>query len=72
MTVDTHERFQDIVLKGAYVPLGMARWDDVLSTADADAIHAYVIAQASAAAAPVAAAAPGAAAASAVPAQGAP
>ncbi len=58
MTADTHERFQDIVLKGAYVPLGMARWDDVLGPTDADAIHAYVIAQARAAAAPVAAAAP--------------
>ena len=35
--------FQTIVLDGAYAPMGMGRFDDVLSPADADAIHAYVI-----------------------------
>ena len=32
---------------GAYAPKGMGRFDDVLSAADADAIHAYLIDQAS-------------------------
>jgi quinohemoprotein ethanol dehydrogenase len=31
------------VLRGALVPLGMGRWDDVLSQADAESIHAYIV-----------------------------
>jgi quinohemoprotein ethanol dehydrogenase len=43
----THTIFNSIVLGGAYAPKGMGRFDDVLSAADADAIHAYLIDQAS-------------------------
>jgi quinohemoprotein ethanol dehydrogenase len=39
----THTAFNDIVLRGALQVRGMPRWDDVLSQADVDAIHAYVI-----------------------------
>ncbi|HEX4151763.1 MAG TPA: PQQ-dependent dehydrogenase, methanol/ethanol family [Steroidobacteraceae bacterium] len=35
--------FDGIVLGGAYAPKGMGRFDDVLSAADAQAIHAYLI-----------------------------
>ena len=35
--------FYDIVLEGIYASQGMARWDDVLSWADAQAIHAYIL-----------------------------
>jgi quinohemoprotein ethanol dehydrogenase len=38
--------FSAIVLGGAYAPKGMGRFDDVLSTADAEAVHAYLIDQA--------------------------
>ncbi len=41
-----HGLFNSIVLGGAYTVKGMARFDDVLSPADADAIHAYLIDQA--------------------------
>lgn len=46
MSPITHQIFSDIVLKGAYQGKGMARWDDVLSPADAESIHAYLIDQA--------------------------
>ena len=42
----THGMFSAIVLGGAYAPKGMGRFDDVLSTADAEAVHAYLIDQA--------------------------
>jgi quinohemoprotein ethanol dehydrogenase len=42
----THQLFYEIVLEGAYRGKGMARWDDVLSRADAQAIHSYLIDQA--------------------------
>ena len=42
MTSTTRALFYDIVLKGAYQIKGMARWDDVLSRQDAQAIHAYL------------------------------
>ena len=42
----THQLFYDIVLRGAYRGKGMGRWDDVLSQADAEAIHAYLVDQA--------------------------
>jgi len=41
-----HAIFPDIVLKGAFLPLGMARFDDVLSNRDVSAIHAYIVDQA--------------------------
>jgi quinohemoprotein ethanol dehydrogenase len=46
MQPGTHALFDSIVLGGAYVPKGMARFDDVLSPADAESIHAYLIDQA--------------------------
>jgi len=42
----THSIFNDIVLHGAYQAKGMARWDDVLTPEDAQAIHSYLIGQA--------------------------
>jgi quinohemoprotein ethanol dehydrogenase len=42
----THQLFYEIVLQGAYRGKGMARWDDVLSKADAEAIHSYLLDQA--------------------------
>jgi quinohemoprotein ethanol dehydrogenase len=42
----THQLFYQIVLKGIYQGKGMGRWDDVLSTDDAQAIHAYLVDQA--------------------------
>lgn len=41
-----HATFKDIVLKGAYAPLGMERFDEWLTEEDADHIHAYLIDQA--------------------------
>ena len=46
MSPQTHTLFSEIVLRGAYLPKGMARWDDVLSPPDAEAIHAFIIEQA--------------------------
>jgi quinohemoprotein ethanol dehydrogenase len=43
MDVNAHAAFDDIVMRGALLAGGMPRWDDVLSPADAKAIHAYVI-----------------------------
>jgi quinohemoprotein ethanol dehydrogenase len=43
MEPGTQALFSSIVLGGAYAPKGMGRFDDVLSAADVDAIHAYVI-----------------------------
>jgi quinohemoprotein ethanol dehydrogenase len=42
----THMIFYDIVLQGAYRAKGMPSWSDVLSRADAEAIHAFLIDQA--------------------------
>jgi quinohemoprotein ethanol dehydrogenase len=42
----THQLFYEIVLNGIYQGKGMGRWDDVLSTGDAQAIHAYLVDQA--------------------------
>jgi quinohemoprotein ethanol dehydrogenase len=39
----THALFSTIVLGGAFAAKGMGRFDDVLSPADVDAIHAYLI-----------------------------
>ena len=46
LSPETHSLFYEIVLNGAYQAKGMARWDDVLTRADAEAIHAYVVDQA--------------------------
>ncbi|MDE2340250.1 MAG: c-type cytochrome, partial [Alphaproteobacteria bacterium] len=43
MAPETHKVFDEIVLRGLYVPAGMPRWDDVLKPADAAAIHAWLI-----------------------------
>ncbi len=46
LSPETNRIFYDIVLNGAYQAKGMARWDDVLSRADAEAVHAYLVDQA--------------------------
>ncbi len=46
MTAATHGLFNAIVLDGAYAAKGMARWDDVLTGDETEAIHAYLIEQA--------------------------
>jgi len=43
LTAAQHAIFKDIVLHGAVAPTGMEKFDDLLSEADADAIHAYLI-----------------------------
>ena len=43
MSPATHAAFQDIVLGGMLKGRGMPAWNDVLTTADADAIHAFLI-----------------------------
>ncbi len=43
LTPEKHDLFYDIVLKGLLKGAGMARWDDVLTRADAQAIHAYLV-----------------------------
>ncbi len=45
MSAGTHQAFKDILLKGLLVPNGMPKWDDVLTPDDADAIHAFLIAE---------------------------
>jgi len=40
-----HAAFKEIVLHGALAPAGMERFDDILSDADVDNIHAYLIDQ---------------------------
>jgi len=40
-----HAAFKDIVLRGQLAPLGMERFDDLLSDTDVDNIHAYLIDQ---------------------------
>jgi quinohemoprotein ethanol dehydrogenase len=39
-----HDQFDDIVLHGVLAPVGMADFSDVITPADAHAIHAYLIA----------------------------
>ncbi len=43
MQPGSHTIFKNIVLDGAFLPLGMPRWDDLLSEEDVEAIHAYLI-----------------------------
>jgi quinohemoprotein ethanol dehydrogenase len=46
MAPATHAIFDAIVLRGAYGTKGMGRFDDVLSSADAQSLHAYITDQA--------------------------
>ena len=41
--IDNIEVFNAIVLKGAFLSRGMARFDDALSPSDTDSLHAYLI-----------------------------
>jgi quinohemoprotein ethanol dehydrogenase len=43
MSPEKHQIFYDIVMNGLLASAGMGRWDDVLSRADAEAIHAYIV-----------------------------
>lgn len=43
MSPETHDAFQKIVLDGLLQNAGMPPWDGILSSADVDAIHAYLI-----------------------------
>ena len=43
MPAEVHKQFNEIVLHGLFLPGGMPRWDDRLTEADANAIHAYLI-----------------------------
>jgi quinohemoprotein ethanol dehydrogenase len=43
MPEEAHAAFNEIVLRGGLLAGGMPRWDDLLSEADANAIHAYLI-----------------------------
>jgi quinohemoprotein ethanol dehydrogenase len=45
LTPELHAAFKDIVLKGQSAPLGMESFADILTDADADAIHAWLIDQ---------------------------
>ena len=46
LSADSHRNFNTVVLEGTLVEKGMAAFDDILSTSDVNAIHAYVIARA--------------------------
>jgi quinohemoprotein ethanol dehydrogenase len=43
MSGETHARFNEIVLQGLMRAGGMPSWGDVLTQADAEALHAYLI-----------------------------
>ena len=43
LSTEKHRIFKDIVLRGALEARGMASFADVLSDADADALHAYIV-----------------------------
>ncbi len=43
---EVHAAFEDIVLGGAFGPMGMESFSDILSEFDVDAIHAYLVDQA--------------------------
>jgi quinohemoprotein ethanol dehydrogenase len=45
MSPEVHKAFNDIVLNGALVQNGMPRWDDAMTEADANALHAWLIAE---------------------------
>ena len=48
MPMGSHQAFNEIVLRGAFVDRGMASFGDMLSEADAEAIHAYIVSRANA------------------------
>ena len=43
MAPETHTSFNEIVLEGTRAPLGMASFADVLTEADAERVHQYII-----------------------------
>ncbi|MCW2383073.1 MULTISPECIES: PQQ-dependent dehydrogenase, methanol/ethanol family [unclassified Sphingobium] len=43
MSEGAHQAFEQIVLEGLLLPNGMPRWDDLLTRADVQAIHAHLI-----------------------------
>jgi quinohemoprotein ethanol dehydrogenase len=43
---DGLDAFKSIVLRGAMLPMGMGRFDDILSEKDAELIHAYLVSEA--------------------------
>lgn len=43
LTPEKHQLFYDIVLNGILQPLGMGRFDDVLTGEDAKSLHAYIV-----------------------------
>jgi quinohemoprotein ethanol dehydrogenase len=45
MQPEVHAAWDDIVLKGQRIPLGMPRWDDMVSPVESAAIHAWLIDQ---------------------------
>src|SRR5580700_1943814 len=45
MPAGIHNLFEEIVLRGRLAPLGMGRFDDVLSAADVSAIHTYLVSE---------------------------
>jgi quinohemoprotein ethanol dehydrogenase len=45
MSPEVHKAFNDIVLNGALVQNGMPRWDDAMTKDDANALHAWLIAE---------------------------
>ncbi|MGD8341479.1 MAG: PQQ-dependent dehydrogenase, methanol/ethanol family [Gammaproteobacteria bacterium] len=46
MTPETHAAFNEIVLEGTLLELGMASFSDILTAQDAEDVHAYLIARA--------------------------
>jgi len=45
MSAGVHRLFEEIVLRGRLAPLGMGRFDEVLSAADVSAIHKYLVSE---------------------------
>ncbi len=43
MPVERHELWDEIVLQGSMLELGMPKFDDILTPADSEAIRQYVI-----------------------------
>ncbi|HLY54988.1 MAG TPA: PQQ-dependent dehydrogenase, methanol/ethanol family [Stellaceae bacterium] len=45
LPADIHAAFRDILLKGAFAPTGMESFADILTPAEVDAVHAYLVDQ---------------------------
>ncbi len=43
LSPETHEAFDEIVLRGLYQSNGMPAWGDIFTQQDANALHAYLI-----------------------------